>query len=68
MLELRERKYYGPKPFVPEPSHEAASFLPGYGAETEFTLENHEGPSSCHHLAKALPSVRHPGLRTTPAA
>ena len=68
MLELRERKHYGPKPFVPEPSHEAASFLPSYGAETEFTLESHDGPSSCHHSAKALPSVRHPGLPTTPTA
>ena len=61
MLELREWKYYGSKPFVPEPSHEAASFPPSYGAETEFTLENREGPSSCHLSAKALPSVRHPG-------
>ena len=68
MLELREQKYYGSKPFVPEPSHEAASFPPSYGAETEFTLENREGPSSCHHSAKALPSVRHPGLPTTPTA
>ena len=68
MLELRERKYYGPKPFVPEPSHEAASFLPSYGAEAEFTLENHEGPSSCHQSAKALPLARHPGLPTVPTA
>ena len=68
MLELRERKHYGPKPFVPEPSCEATSFLPSYGAETEFTLENHEGPFSCHHSAKALPSARHPGLPTTPTA
>ena len=68
MLELRERKYYGPKPFVPEPSHEAASFLPSYRAETEFTLENREGPSSCHQSAKALPSARNPGLPTTPTA
>ena len=53
---------------VPEPSHEAASFFPNYGAETEFTLENREGPFSCHHLVKALPSARHPGLPTTPTA
>ena len=52
MLELRERKYYGPKPFVPELSSKATSFLPRYGAETEFTLENREGPSSCHQSAK----------------
>ena len=68
MLELRERKYYGPKPFVPEPSPEAASFLPSYRAETEFTLENHEGPSSCHQSAKVLPSARHPGLPMAPTA
>ena len=68
MLELRERKHYGPKPFVPEPSHEAASFLPSYGAETEYTLESNEGPSSCPHSAKTLPSVRHPGLPVTPTA
>ena len=68
MLELREQKYYGPKPFVPEPSHEATSFLPSYGAEAESTLENHEGPSSCHQSAKALPSAKHPGLPTVPTA
>ena len=68
MLELRERKYYGLKPFVPEPSPEAASFLPSYGAETEFTLENREGPSSCHQSAKALPSARQPGLPMAPTA
>ena len=68
MLELREQKHYGPKPFVPEPSHEAASFLPSYGAETESTLESCEGPSSCHHVAKALPLVRHPWLPMTPTA
>ena len=68
MLELREQKHYGPKPFVPEPSHEATSFLPSYGAETEFTLENREGPFSCHHSARALPSARHPGLPMTPTA
>ena len=68
MLELRERKHYGPKPFVPEPSHEAASFLPSYGAEAESTLEIREGPSSCHQLAKALPSARHPGLPMVPTA
>ena len=68
MLELREWKYYGSKPFVPEPSPEAASFLPSYGAETKFTLENREGPSSCHQSAKALPSARHPGLPMAPTA
>ena len=68
MLELKERKYYGPKPFVLKTSHEATSFLPSYGAETKFTLENREGPSSCHHSAKALPSARHPGLPMTPTA
>ena len=68
MLELRERKYYGPKPFVPEPSLEATPFLPSYGAETEFTLENRESPSSCHQSAKALPSARHPGLPMAPTA
>ena len=68
MLELRERKYYGLKPFVPKLSSEAASFLPRYGAETKFTLENREGPSSCHQSAKALPSARHPGLPMAPTA
>ena len=68
MLELREWKYYGPKPFVPEPSPEAAPFLPSYGAETEFTLENREGPSSCHQSAKALPLARHQGLPMAPTA
>ena len=68
MLELKERKHYGLKPFVPEPSHEVVSFLPSYGVETEFTLESREGPSSCHHLAKALPSARHPRLPMTPTA
>ena len=68
MLELRERKHYGPKACVPEPSYKATSFLPSYGAEIEFTLESREGPSSCHHSAEALPSVRHPGPRTTPTA
>ena len=68
MLELRERRYYGLKPFAPEPSHETASFFPSSGAETEFTLENREGPSSHHQLAKAPPSARHHGPPMAPTA
>ena len=68
MLELREWKYCGPKTFVLELSPEAAPFLPSSGAETEFTLENREGPSSCHQSAKAFPSARHQGLPMAPTA
>ena len=68
MLELREQRYYGLKPFAPEPSHKAASFFPSSGAETEFTLENNEGPSSHHQPAKAPPSARHHRPPTAPTA